>query len=198
MKIRSALASEKIGLVVVSSPDDDIKKHVELHYKDNSKVIFHHRPIELARLNTGLVETTNTILKLADVQSFSPELLMILSPEYPLISTHTLEDAIHTLQIFESDSLISVRAEQDMFFQHDGSGMKPILGMEKFTKLEREMLYRYTGGVILTQTEKFIKNQELITGRVGHIEIDQKSTLRISSDFDLRVVELLLTHSVNS
>jgi glycosyltransferase involved in cell wall biosynthesis len=198
MKIRSALASEKIGLVVVSSPDDDIKKHVELYYKDNSKVIFHHRPIELARLNTGLVETTNTILKLADVQSFSPELLMILSPEYPLISTHTLEDAIHTLQIFESDSLISVRAEQDMFFQHDGSGMKPILGMEKFTKLEREMLYRYTGGVILTQTEKFIKNQELITGRVGHIEIDQKSTLRISSDFDLRVVELLLTQSVNS
>ena len=109
-----------------------------------------------------------------------------------------IDDAINTLQIFEADSLISVRAEPDMFFQHDGGGMKPILGMEKFTKLERDILYRYTGGVILTQTSKFKKHQELITGKVGHIELDQKSTLRISSSFDLKVAELLLADDKKS
>jgi len=140
-----------------------------------------------------LVDTANAILDEERVKQFDPQLLMVLSTEYPFVSTHTIADAINTLQIFESDSLISVRAEQDMFFQHDGGGMKPILGMEKFTKLEREMLYRYTGGIILTQTEKFKEYQELITGKVGHIELDQKSTLRISSNFDLRIAELLMS-----
>lgn len=191
LKIESASNAEHIGLTVISSPDEDIKHHVQQNYTGRNDIVFHDRPVKLARLNIGLVDTINSILELEAVKNYGPQLIMVLAAEFPFISSSTLSDAINTLQIFESDSLISVRAEDDMFFQHDGSGMKPILGMDKFTKLEREKLFRYTGGIILTQTETFKESQELITGKVGHIELDQISALKLTSMLDLKVAKFL-------
>lgn len=191
LKIESASNAEHIGLTVISSPDEDIKHHVQQNYTGRNDIVFHDRPVKLARLNIGLVDTINSILELEAVKNYGPQLIMVLAAEFPFISSSTLSDAINTLQIFESDSLISVRAEDDMFFQHDGSGMKPILGMDKFTKLEREKLFRYTGGIILTQTETFKASQELITGKVGHIELDQVSAFKLTSMLDLKVAKFL-------
>jgi hypothetical protein len=89
------------------------------------------------------------------------------------------------MRIFKTDSLISVREETNMFFHHDGSGMKPILGQEKQTKLERDLLYRYAGGIITVKKDKFKKFQKLICGQVGHIVVHQKASFQLKSKLDI-------------
>lgn len=64
---------------------------------------------------------------------------------------------------------------------------------ENFFTFSKRMCCRSIGGTILTQVKKFVKNQELIKGKVGHIELDQKSAMRISSVFDPHIAELLVS-----
>ena len=188
-KIKELIKSERIQQVVVTSPSLKVKSHLEAHY-DSNAVKFIHRNENLAQLNTGLVETLNEALEQLEGNQF--DYLMVLGVEYPYINFKTVNDAINTLAIFEADSLISVRPETNLFFRHDGEGMKPILNMDKFTKLERDALYRNIGGITLTKLGYFKKHQTLLGGKVGHIVIGQKESLGIFSKYELKVANAIV------
>ncbi|WPP50488.1 glycosyltransferase family 2 protein [Catalinimonas niigatensis] len=191
-KIDQALLSENIRQVIVSSPDVKVKQFVQEHYHD--RVMFVSRPSEQARLNVGLVGTVNHILKQEAISTMQPSAIVVLAIEFPFVSAATLDNAINTLFLFNSDSLISVRPDTHLFFQHHGHGMQTILNQDKFTKLEREALYKYTGGISVTKTLLFTEQQQFITGKVGHVVIDQQSSLGIFSEYDLKLARLLVKH----
>nr|WKN36337.1 glycosyltransferase family 2 protein [Tunicatimonas sp. TK19036] len=190
-KIASVLQAKNVQRIVVTSPDEAIRTLVEKQYGENNKVLFVSRPKEQAQLNVGLVETVSHLLednKLADVTIAS---IIILAIEYPFVSATTIDDAVNTMYLFDSDSLISVRPDTSLFFQHEGHGMQPILNQEKFTKLEREALYKYTGGISVTRASAFHQHRQFITGTVGHIIVDQKTSLGIFSEYDLNLAKLI-------
>ena len=193
-KIQQALDANKIEKVVISSPDELVKNHIAAYYPNAHKLKFSERDTNLTQLNTDLTETVKDVLKkIKKEDNYEPDVIMVLSVEFPFIDSDIINDAINTLNIFNSDSLISVRSETNMFFQHHGNGMKAILNQEKFTKLEREALYRYTGGISLVRTEYFEKNKKIIGGKVGHIVIDQKAAHGIHSTFDFEIAEYIAT-----
>ncbi len=193
-KIESALKSKRIKQIIISSPDEEIEAYVTTHYSGYSDVVFHKRKEALARLNTGLTGTINDIINKNLFDIDKTDVLVVLSPEYPFVTASSIDDAINTLQIFNSDVVISVREENQMFFQHDGNGMKPILNQDKFTKLERESLYKYTGGILATRKSVFIKEQKLLTGKVSHIVIDQKSSLGLHTKLDIEIAKCIVKH----
>jgi glycosyltransferase involved in cell wall biosynthesis len=188
IKIDEALKSKKFGQVIISSPDEEIEEFIRVNYA-NDKVIFHKRPSELAQLNIGLSGTIESVLDFEVVKNYSPNIICVLSIEYPFSNSNDFDDAINTLNLFETDSLISVRKDNNVYYQHHGKGMQAILGLDKFTKLEREILYQYAGGIIATKTSSYKKTKELINGTVGHIVVSQKSAFRIQTDFDLELAE---------
>lgn len=191
-KIEQALSAENICQVIVSSPDEKVKQFVQDHYQD--RVSFISRPVEQARLNVGLVGTVNHILTQETVSALHPSAIAVLAIEFPFVNALTLDNAINTMFLFHSDSLISVRPDTHLFFQHHGHGMQTILNQDKFTKLEREALYKYTGGISVTRTSVFKEKQQFITGKVGHVVIDQQSSQGIFSEYDLKLARLLARH----
>ncbi|MDF9798021.1 glycosyltransferase involved in cell wall biosynthesis [Catalinimonas alkaloidigena] len=193
-KIDQAVLAENICQVIVSSPDEKVKQFVMEKYQN--QVSFISRPSEQARLNVGLVGTVNHIMTQEVVSHLKPTALAVLAIEFPFVDALTLDNAINTLFLFNSDSLISVRPDTHLFFQHHGHGMQPILNQDKFTKLERESLFKYTGGISVTKTTKFREEQQFITGKVGHVVIDQQASLGIFSEYDLKVARLLAKHSL--
>ncbi len=191
IKIENALKAKNIVAVVVSSPDKEIEQHIIQEYSNNDRVIFHDRNEKLARLNTDLVKTVGNIIDSDLLPNIPYKNLCVLSIEYPFVDYKTIDDAVNTLKLFQTDSLISVREETNMFFHHDGSGMKPILGQEKQTKLERDLLYRYSGGIIIVKKSVFLEEQKLICGQVGHIVVHQKMALQMRSKLDFEICTLL-------
>jgi len=189
-KISQALEAENIRRVVVSSPDLQVKEFVREKYGE--AVLFVQRPQEQARLNVGLVETVNHILTQKEVAKIEADAIAILAIEFPFTGAAVIDDAVNTLYLFHSDSLISVRPDTHIFYQHHGHGMQPILNQEKFTKLEREALFKYTGGISLTRSTVFRKEQKFITAKVGHIVIDQQASLGVYSEYDLKLARLLV------
>lgn len=190
-KIKQALASQHISKVVITSSDLEIGSHISDQYSDEPRVSFIERDIKMARMNIDLTATIDHILEQSEILTLSPELVVILALEFPFIAGKTIDDAIHTQVIFGADSLIGVRPETSLFFQHDGEGMKAILNQDKFTKLEREALFRYTGGVSVTNLSYFKKHRKTLGGKVGHIVIDQTGAHSIKTALDLEIAEYL-------
>ena len=193
-KIEAALQSSNLDQVVVTSPDINIKDHIEQHYQNDANVRFIERSAELAQLNTGLNKTVDVVLGDKKTKELSPDLVMILALEFPFLSSGSIDEAINTVGIFGTDTLISVRPDTSMFFQHQGAGMHPILNQEKFTRLEREALYKFTGGIIACRVSYFNKHQKLIGGSVGHIVVNQKGAHGIYTNFDLKMAEFMASH----
>jgi CMP-N-acetylneuraminic acid synthetase len=112
---------------------------------------------------------------------------MTTSLEFPFTKTETIDEVINTLVLFKADSVITVRPDNNIYYQHKGDGMKPILNQEKFTKLERDALYKAAGGLMLTKIEQFKKTQKSISGNIAHVVVDEKTAFKIDSSFSYKV-----------
>jgi len=187
IKIKEAINSRKVHKVVITTPDTEVENYINKTYSSNTKIFFHKRDEEFTRLNKDLAPTINDILNINEIKKENYDIIIILPIEHPFVGTNIIDDSINSLLIFNADSLITVRQETNMFFQHDGTGMKPILNMEKFSKLERDALYKNTGGLMAVKTEHFIKEQHFISGVVGHIVVDQKSAHAIRTKLDIEI-----------
>lgn len=188
-KISQFLNAKKLDYVIVVSSDIAIEEYVKKQYS-NQKVNFFIRPETLERINVSLFDTMLFLdekEELKDVEAY-----MFCSIEYPLLSSEIVDDSINTLAIFNADSLVSVRPEVNKFFVHTGNGMKAILQQEKFTKLEREEIYKYSGGVILSKKSTAKENRKLIHGKVGHVVIEEKASLNAMSSFERKLCNDLL------
>lgn len=189
--IRNATVSSEIDTVIVTSEDPEILSVAEGITKRIDKCRVIPRPPELARINEPLHNTVRHVLERLCEDGDEPDLIMTLSLEYPFVNTEAIEDAINTLMIFNADSLISVRPDNRTYYQHNGHGMQPILDQDKFTKLEREALYKGAGGIIVTKVAEFRKHMRMQSGKVGHIIVDQRTAFGVLSEFDLAIYHLL-------
>lgn len=187
-KIEQLLQSSSVQQVVVTSPSAVIEEIIE-NSQFAERVRFIRRDAALAQLNTNLHDTISFVIDL--VSDVAYDYLMIVGIEYPFIGGPTIQDAINTMTIFNADSLISVRPETNLFFTHDGDGMKPILNMEKFSRLERESLFKNIGGITVVRKDFFEKNKKVLGGRVGHIVVSQKQAMGIFSKFELKLTRMI-------
>lgn len=191
-KISQLIHTEKLSLVVITSSDTEVEKYIKNNYK-NSKVQFIYRPKEIERINVSLFETLMYLKNHKEIKDKGYELFAFCSISTPFVDNNTIDDAINTLLIFKANSLISVRPEDSKFYSHTGNGMKAILNQDSFTKLEREAIYKYTGGIIIANAKSAVENGKLIHGEVGHIVVSEESSLNITSDFDKRMCNYLLS-----
>lgn len=187
----------KVGMVVITSADKEISEYYHNHLVNLSdKIEFIQRPEEFARMNESLNKTINYVLEQDIVKQYSPEALMTVAIEYPFITNEVIDDAVNTLTIFGADSLLSVRPDNNMYYQHDGSGLKPILGQEKYTKLEREAIYKGVGGIVLSKLDGYKKEGKMLHGKIGHIVVDSKKSIGIFSEFELQLSQLLMQNEI--
>lgn len=191
--INKLIQTKKIDWIVITSSDKEILDALnELKTKYVDKFMVVERPKQYAGKNVTLYQSYNHVLEELKKVQIHPEAILSLSLEYPFVTSDIIDDAIYTLTIFKADSLLSVRPDNKMYYQHIGHGLQPILDQEKYTKLEREALYKGQGGVVLSTVNNFIKNKKMLAGKVSHIVVDEKVAIGIFSKFDFRLFNLLV------
>lgn len=187
IKINQAIASSNVRKIIVTSPNKNVQKMLP----DHDKVDFHLRKEAHARFNESLDPTIKEIIEQQETTGLDFETVVLLTIEYPFIESYKIDDAINTLHLFGSDSLIAVRPDNSIFYQHHGDGLHAILNRDKYAKLEREALFKQVGGISVTRKSAFNSSGKLISGVIGHIVMDQKNALGIFSKFDFELAQLL-------
>ncbi|MFH1868828.1 MAG: glycosyltransferase [Candidatus Omnitrophota bacterium] len=189
--IASAQNVKDIFKIVITSPDKQVESYIKKRYKNARKVVFLKRAKEYARLNTGLSETVKEIISNLSIKNSKDTVILQLSIEYPFLRDIYIKKMINTMRIFNVDSVICVRPDTGIYYKHNGSGMVPILKQDNFTKLERDYIYKHSGGSCLVKLDAFRKYNDFIVGKTGHVVIDQMASQQVRSDMDLRLAEFL-------
>ena len=141
-KLEAALKARRLEKIVVSSPSPELGEYIQTQYGDESRIFFHLRDERDARMNVSLAGTVSAAMNLVYSQADLPDAIALLTIEYPLTASYVIDDAIHTMFLFKSDSLIGVRQDNSIMFQHRGSGMQAILNQDKVERIRVSFLVR--------------------------------------------------------
>ena len=140
-------------------------------------------------MNSGLVETVNDLLVKYNLKNF--DAFLTFSVHYPFLKNLYIDNAIKSMYLFETDSVISVRKVDDTIFRSTEDGIKPFVDVENFSKLEREDLYKYSGGMIATKINHFLKESNFFGGKNGHVIIDEASSKELNSINDIKKINAI-------
>lgn len=152
-------------------------------------VRFRELSLQQVRLSQVLHDA---VLRLEQEHDICPDILVILSVHSPLRRPEHIRNAIDTLLLYNTDSVISVYEDYDLHFAHGENGLEPLnKGMLQRLRLEREALYVDNGAIrvlwrdILTETERYGR-------KVGHIVMPLKESFQIKSPFDAWMIEQII------
>jgi len=182
-----ALQSKRLSDILVTTPDEELLAYVAKNYEN--RVLTVKRDRRLALPNTYIEDTLYHALKEYCREHPAPDVLVVLYIESPFRQARQIDSAIEAMEVFDTDTVISVRPEMDMFYQHNGAGLES-LRKARLLRLEREELYREAGQIYVVKRTFFEAKQQIVGGKVGHIVLDQQASLRLRSDWDWQVAEL--------
>lgn len=185
----SLLISDKIGVVVVSTPDVDVERHLQDHYE--GRLICHRRSADAARPHHSLSQTIADVLLAFSDKYAAPDIVVVVNIEYPFRGTYLVESAIDYLTFFETDSVIGVRHDDAPFYLHDGSGLRPRRDEE--LRIERDDLYKRVGGITGFSRLSFERNGTLLGETIGHIFVDEKAAVRVATELDWKLASSIVT-----
>lgn len=189
--VEAALEAEQISSVVLTSPDVVVLEHCKKRFGDKVTVL--ERPVYMARENTGLDTTLRFVFDNMALD-IKQRALIVLSAETPFRGAMYVDKAVHTMRIFEVDSVIAIIPENDLFFRHKGNGLLPLgnHGREDCIRFEREYLYRKLPGLNLVSMDYHCKSGLEMGGRIGHVVYTQRAAFTVRSPLDLAMAEVIL------
>ncbi len=156
---------------------------------------FHFRDQSEARYNQNLNPTVEDIVNEQIKIGLDFNAIVILTLEYPFLESVKIDDVINTMFLFGSDSILGVRSDNSVFYQHHGDGLHPIMNREKYTRLEREALFKQVGGISAVSKAAFLHTKQVVTKQVGHVMVDQLSSLGLFTKLDWKIAEDLLKNT---
>lgn len=190
--LKTVADSKKVVKFIVTTSDSELIQYAKQFEAVLPNLLVLERPAAFEELHETLSKTINLVLEQQQIIDLDPKAILTIAADFPFLTSEIIDDAINTLSIFKADSLLSVRPDNRMYYQHTGHGMQPLLDQYKFTKLEREALYSGMGGIVAATIESFKNSNRMVAGKVGHIVVDQKAALGVFSPFDLEVFKALI------
>lgn len=119
------------------------------------------------------------------------DVCIILNVYFPFKNPHYIMKAVDTLSLFNLNSIVSVRPDDSVFYLHSGKGLvdrRP----DALTKHERDDLFRRSGGITVTTQKNLLTTQMSVSGKIGHIMIDQISAFELRTCLDLKLFSLIV------
>jgi len=124
-------------------------------------------------------------------QKSSSDVLIVLNVFFPFKNSAYITKAVDTLNLFKLDSVVSVRPDDSVFYLHSGKGLvdrRP----DALTKHERDDLFRRSGGITVTTKQNLLASKTTVSGKIGHIMIDQISSFELRTQLDLQLFPLII------
>lgn len=180
----AALECERIKTLAITTPDQDVLDHVASRY--GNRIVGVARSAELARMNTHIEDTVFHALAAVESGGERSDAVAVLYAECPFRTPRQIDMAIDMLDVFETDTVVGVRPETDLFYTHNGKGLQPIRSTNEL-RLEREEIYRSAGKLYVVRREYFERMHKLTGGRIGHVVVDPHSAIQLSSDWDFEI-----------
>lgn len=179
-----ALAATALDQIVVSTRRKDVLEYIA----NKDRVIGIERPDGIGDGPNGTQKIARHALDRLDEETEKPiDAVCILYISTPFREAHHIDWAIDTMQIFGTDSVISVQEELAPFHHHGRHGLEP-LNATPGMRLERDAMFRENGAIFLTK-RSVIDSGRLMGEVVGHVTMLPEESVKINSEFEYWLAE---------
>lgn len=185
--INFILEFNPISKLIVTTPDSKVLNYVDKKWK--SKIELIERPKKISLINSPLSPVIKHAFE-ASRNAYDFDYFMVQNIEAPFKKPKIIESGINIMQIFDVDTVVGLRPERDLLFNHNGKGMQFILEQGSF-RLERNEIYKMVSGYLVREMKSFRKGSELFGDRIGHVIFDQISAYNIRNELDLSIANYL-------
>ena len=187
--LSEASKATTLDRIVVSSDDDRVLEYA----RSLPGITALKRSANLVKATAGMDQVAQEVLAhLKEESAYEPEAVCTLYINTPLRRAEHVDRAVHTMAIFDTDSVISVQEELTNIYQHRQYGLTAVKKQNGRLRLEREALYRANGAINLTRT-RVIWSDQLLGRKIGHIVMLPEESIRLTTEFDRWMAEKLIT-----
>ncbi len=184
--INAAMNSRYIDSVVVSTDDEEIAEIAKIY---GAKIIM--RPQALAEdhipLDPVIYHAVTTVEKYEDKQY---DYVLTIQPTSPLLQTATLDAMIEKMVEGNYDTLMSVKAENHLFWIKKDAQFSPLY-KERKNRQYLDPIYRETGATVISKRD-VLSESNRIGGSISLFKLPDEEAVDIDDYQDWETAESLL------
>ena len=177
-----------IDMIILTCPEKKVIDYVKDTWGDKISTI--QRPENLAYINSPLEPVLEHALANTTINR-DYDFFMISSIELPFKKAKIMESGANIMKIFDVDTVVGVRPEEDLLLKHNGKGMQFFSKQGQF-RLERNELFKMVPGYLIRDYNSFLSSRKLFGNTIGHVMFDEFSAFTIKNDLDCEVANFLL------
>jgi glycosyltransferase involved in cell wall biosynthesis len=188
-KLTEIRKSKLLDKIYVTSSNPKVEEVLfNINFND---VEYISRPADLAVAHTTLVPTIKWCLEKSGFLT-QDTIIVIATIDYPLARYFYCDLVCSNLIFFNLECVDTVFPEESIIYRPTEKGLSP-LGNANIIKREREQIYKRSGGITAYKAECFkSKNFNFLNSKLGHVEIDYLSSIKISSLHEKKLLESFL------
>jgi len=146
------------------------------------------RPKDSSQAMASVVHVVKDfLLRLSHNRIELPELIVTLTPNYPLISTMYVEEAIDTLLLHDYESVISVIGDDARHWRPGAMGLTAVGDGHAMVRHDKDTVYEETGGIRVIRVRNLL-GQEWLGHSIGYVELSPSDAIAADGDEALLVV----------
>lgn len=186
--IKSALKAKRISNVIVTTPDEEIIEHIKNKYKRRVKTS--KRDWQMARFGITVDQTLTNLFNNLPKNLNHFQSVCVLYIEYPFRDSKFIDMSLDTMDIFETERVISMKPVNKFMYKHSGQTMSPVHS-SFYVKQEKNEFFEESGGIYLVRRGSMLRKNHR-DNRIGHVNVDEISGLDINSRFGWNLAKILV------
>lgn len=183
--LEEATKAEVLDKILLVTEDTDVAR-----FGVESKIDLLLRPEALAKSNVPIEPTVGFVLKKLADKAYVPDIVVLLHVTSPLKQASHICEAVDTLIIFKTDSVVSVCEDRLFHYQHKTNGLVPLYE-KRHLRLEKSALFAENGAIYVS-TRDAITPESFLGRRIGHIVMPEDVSVQTDREYDFWLTEKLL------
>ncbi len=186
--VKSALKAKRISNVIVTTPDEEIIEYIKNKYKRRVKTF--KRDWQMARFGITLDQTLTDLFNNLPKNLNHFQSVCVLYIAYPFRDSKFIDMSLDTMDIFETERVISMKPVNKFMYKHSGQSMSPVQS-SFYVKQENNEFFEESGGIYLVRRGSMFRKSHK-DNKIGHVNVDEISGLDINSKFGWNLAKVLV------
>ena len=188
--ISTVTAVEMIERIIVSTEDPEIAAHAE---NAGAEVPFLRSRMTIAPSVTIAAALDELCLRLRESDDYRPDLIVIAYPHSPFIRSEHIAEALDSLLLYGTDSVIAVVEDLTYHWMIGKQGLTPVGYQERVVRQDKDLVFKEAGGLYTLRRRDMVGTSDMLGHRIGHIELSQAEAFRINGPWEYGVAQALVT-----
>lgn len=184
--VEGALKTEEVDRVIVVTEERQVAKLAE---EAGAEVPFLRSKSSASPgvpFETALEEFID---RLKQDEGYLPDIVAICHPHSPFINQTHIAEAIDSLLLYKTDSVVAVVEDLTYHWTVGRNGLVPVGYQQRVVRQDKDIIFKESGSIYVVDWHRCRETGSFLGNQIGHIELSPKEAFRINGAWEFDVVK---------